>query len=229
MTVSFGTANGTATAGTDYTATAGTVTFPPGHRARRRRRTDPGGRDRRAGRDLHRDDHRRLRVRGDGQGQATIDDDDGPGVRVGDRTVTEPTGSTATATFDVTLSAASVQPVTLSYTTADGTATAGADYVAAAGTITFPPGGTTATVAVDVVGDAVDEPNETFHVVLSNVVDAAPADPTGNGFIVDDDGGVIQLAGELAHGAARTSDLASTPGPARHLYLLSRPAARRGR
>jgi hypothetical protein len=224
VAVSYGTANGTATAGADYTATSGVVTFPPG--------AVQGAVAVPILPDVVDETDETFTAAitadfasvADGQGQVTIDDDDGPGVRVGDRTLTEPTGSTATATFDVTLSAASVQPVTLSYTTADGTATAGADYVAASGIITFPPGGTTATVSVDVAGDAADEPNETFQVVLSNVVDAAPADPTGNGFILDDDGGVIQLAGELAHGAARTSDLASTPGPARHLYLLARPA-----
>lgn len=226
VTVAFTTANGTATAGADYSATTGTVTFPPG--AAQRTALVPiladsvDELDETFTATLAAPDFATL---GDAQGQVTIDDDDGPSVRVGDRSVTEPTGTAATATFDVTLSASSVQPVTLSYATVDGTATAGSDYAPSSGVVTFPPGSTAATVEVSVQGDALDEPNETFQVVLSDVADATPADAAGTGFILDDDGGIIEIAGELAHGAVRSSDLASTPAPARHLYLLARPAA----
>ncbi|MFX5684743.1 Calx-beta domain-containing protein, partial [Acinetobacter baumannii] len=50
--------------------------------------------------------------------------------------------TTTTATFTVTLSNASTEPVTVHYASANGTATAGTDYNAVAGTITFAPGET---------------------------------------------------------------------------------------
>jgi hypothetical protein len=57
--------------------------------------------------------------------------------------------------------------VTSTYATADGTATAGSDYTAASGTVTFPADPRTQTVTVPIVTDATDEPNETFTVTLS--------------------------------------------------------------
>ena len=63
-----------------------------------------------------------------------------PAVSVGDATVTEGNTGTRTATFTVTLSAVSSQPVTIAYATANSTATAGSDYQAASGTLTFAPG-----------------------------------------------------------------------------------------
>ena len=61
---------------------------------------------------------------------------------IGDVTVTEGNTGTRAATFTVTLSAASGQPVTVAYATANGTATAGSDYQAASGTLTIPAGQT---------------------------------------------------------------------------------------
>src|SRR5439155_6862973 len=80
---------------------------------------------------------------------------------------------TADAVFTVILSTASGQTVTVNYSTADGTAAAGADYVAASGTLTFPPGSTTQTIVVTVNGDTLNEANETFFVKLSSQVNAA--------------------------------------------------------
>lgn len=79
-------------------------------------------------------------------------------------------------------------PVTVNWATADGTATAGQDYVAASGTLTFSPGETQKTISVTVSGDVVPEPNETFRVVLSGAVNASIADGDGLGTIEDDDG-----------------------------------------
>ena len=50
--------------------------------------------------------------------------------------------TTAQATFTVSLSAPSTQPVTVTYATGDGTATQGQDYLATTGTLTFAPGQT---------------------------------------------------------------------------------------
>ncbi len=110
-----------------------------------------------------------------------------PALRVGDVTVTEGNAGTRTATFTVTLSAASGRPVTVAYATADGTAAAGRDYQAASGTLTFAPGETRKTVTVLVTGDRLPEPDETFAVNLSNPTDATIADGQGVGTVVDDE------------------------------------------
>ncbi len=64
-------------------------------------------------------------------------------------------------------------PGTLSYSTADGTATAGSDYAATSGTLTFGPGETSKTFTVAIFSDSVNEPDETFLVSLSAVANAA--------------------------------------------------------
>ena len=73
--------------------------------------------------------------------------------------------------------------MTVIYATGDGTAVAGSDYVAAAGTVTFNPGITTQTVTVRVNGDTTFEANETFTVNLSGATNAAIVGGTGTGTI----------------------------------------------
>ncbi len=127
-------------------------------------------------------------------GTATIVDDDAasplpvPTLAVGDATFAE--GGAAApghAIFTVSLSAASATPVTVNYATANGTATAGSDYVAQSGTLTFAPGETQKTIQVAAIGDAVVEVNEGFTVVLANPSGATLADGTGAGTITNDD------------------------------------------
>jgi hypothetical protein len=101
--------------------------------------------------------------------------------------VPEGNGGTTSAVFTVHLSATSGQAVTVDYATVDGTARAPGDYTASAGTLSFPAGTTTRMVSVPVVGDLVDEPNETFLVRLSNPKGALLSDAQATGTIVDDD------------------------------------------
>ena len=80
--------------------------------------------------------------------------------------------------------------VSVDYSTADGTANAGSDYIAVPSTqLTFLPGETQKVVSVTVNGDPTPEPDETFVVDLSNAVggDATISDPQGVGTILDDD------------------------------------------
>lgn len=63
-----------------------------------------------------------------------------PSVSVADTTVTEGNSGTTKAAFTITLSKASTKPVTVNYTTANGSATAGQDYTAGSGTVTFAAG-----------------------------------------------------------------------------------------
>ncbi|MCB0950138.1 MAG: cellulase family glycosylhydrolase, partial [Mycobacterium sp.] len=93
----------------------------------------------------------------------------------------------ALARFTVTLGAPSTQPVSVQYSTSNGTATAGSDYIATAGTITFAPGVTTQTIQVQVLSDTLVEPDETFSVTLSNPTGATLGDAVGAGSILNDD------------------------------------------
>jgi hypothetical protein len=77
--------------------------------------------------------------------------------------------------------------VTVNYATANGTATAGSDYVAQTGTLTFTPGQTSRTTNVTVNGDTTVEPNETFVVNLSGPSGATIADGQGQVTITNDD------------------------------------------
>ena len=91
--------------------------------------------------------------------------------------------------FAVSLSAPATGPVSVHYATSDGTATAGTDYVAVSGTLSFGVGETKKTVYVPVPGDTEIEPNETLTLALSDPVGATlPAfASTATGVIVDDD------------------------------------------
>ena len=111
----------------------------------------------------------------------------GPTLAVNDVAVIEGNAGTANAVFTVSLSDVSTETTTVNYATADGTATAGSDYTAASGTLTFAPGETSKTITVLVNGDRLGEPNETFFVNLSGATNAAIADGQGVGTIVDDE------------------------------------------
>lgn len=110
-----------------------------------------------------------------------------PSITLNDVTVTEGNTGTRSATFTVTLSAASMQAVAVTFVTANGTASAGSDYAAGLGTLTFAPGDVTKTITVLVTGDRLPEPNETFFVNLSNPTNATITDNQGVGTIVDDE------------------------------------------
>jgi len=89
-------------------------------------------------------------------------------------------------TFTVTLLPASTETVTVGYATVDGTATAGSDYTAVSGTLTFAPGVTAQTITVPILGDVASEADETFFVSLSAA--SVPASRTqGRGTLIDDD------------------------------------------
>ena len=108
----------------------------------------------------------------------------GPTMSVTDVVVNEDAGSAAVV---VTLSPASTALVTFNYATADGTATAGVDYVPVSGPMSFAPGETSKTLVVPIVNDALVEGNETFTFSISNAGGAAISRGTATVTIVDDD------------------------------------------
>lgn len=89
--------------------------------------------------------------------------------------------------FKVSLDPPAPRTVTVRYETADGTATAGSDYTAASGTLTFRAGSTLQTLRVRVRDDNVDDDGETFTVTLSNASGAIIEDAVATGTINNTD------------------------------------------
>jgi Domain of unknown function (DUF4082)/Bacterial Ig-like domain/Calx-beta domain len=189
VTVGYATANGTATAPADFAAKSGTLTFAPGATAQTITVAVVGDALDEANETFAVNlSHPVNATIADAQGVGTImDDDPPPALAINDVTVTEGNSASLNAVFTVTLSAASGQTVTVGYATANGTATAPADFTAKSGTLTFAAGATAQTITVAVVRDAIDEVNETFAVNLSNSVNATIADAQGVGTIIDND------------------------------------------
>jgi hypothetical protein len=111
-----------------------------------------------------------------------------PTLSITGTSVTEGDSATTQATFTVTLSAAAIHQVTVDYASADGTAVAPGDYQGTSGNLAFAPGTTSRSIAVEVVGDTIEEAEEQFTVALSNAVGASIATGTGTTSILDDDG-----------------------------------------
>ncbi len=110
-----------------------------------------------------------------------------PTMAINDVAVSEGNSGTVNAVFTVSLSAASIDTVTVNYATTDGTAMAGSDYTGTNGALSFSPGQTSKTFTVPVSGDTTFEGSETFYVNLSAPLNAILADSQGLGSINNDD------------------------------------------
>ncbi|MFQ6777668.1 Calx-beta domain-containing protein, partial [Cereibacter sphaeroides] len=123
-------------------------------------------------------------------------DDDGVGVNralaVSNPVVSEAAGGQAL--FTLTLSEAFTTDRSFTYTTHDGSARAGADYVARTGTVTFLAGQTEATVAVNLINDGAVEAGETFGLAVTGAHGVPAA--TGTAEILNDDGAVPVISVE---------------------------------
>ena len=134
-------------------------------------------------------------------------------------------GTDETIDFTVSLSRATRAAVTVAYATADGTATAGSDYTATSGTLTFAAGETEQTVSVPVLDDAHDEGEETLTLRLSAATGAVIADGVATGTIKNTDH--LQRAWLARFGrtaATHVTDavgdrLRGTPGQGSHLTV----------
>jgi len=198
VTVDYTTVNGTALAGSDYTATAGTLTFVANDQLETI--TVPILNDAIFEADetftVVLSNATNTTSISDGTALGTITDDDtAVAIVIQDATAAEDDG---TMTFTVTLAAPVNTTVTVDYATSNGSATAGADYNAASGTVTFAPNDTSETITVTLLGDALVEGDETFTVTLSNPSQAAViGDGTATGTIVDSDSAVADLTLEM--------------------------------
>ncbi len=176
------TANGTATAGQDYQPASGSLTFAPGETSKNVVINVFGDTT------IEPDETLTLTVNPVG-GQpvtatGTIINDDFPALTVADTRVLEGDSGTTPMTFVVTLTPPAPVPLTVTYRTADGTATAGQDYQAASGSLTFNPGESVKSIVVTVFGDTIFEPDETLTLTVT-----APGgmSVTATGTILNDD------------------------------------------
>ena len=186
VTVDYATAGGSATAGTDYTATSGTLTFAASETSKT---VTVAVLD-----DVTDEDDETVTLAlsnpanagiGNGRAAGTILDDDEVHLTLVEN-VSAPESS-GNLTFEVTLDAASDRTIGVDYATADGTATAGDDYTATSGTLTFAPGVVSRTIAVPIRNDALGEHDETLTVTLSNPVNATLDTDARTGTITNDD------------------------------------------
>jgi chitinase len=200
--VDYATSDGTATAGSDYTATSGTLVFAAGETSKQIDVSVTG--------DLLVEGNQTFTVTlssplnadlGTSLATGTITNDDAdPKLVVGDANVLEGNSGTTPLTFTVAMVPVSVTDVTVDYATSDGTATAGSDYTGASGTLTIPAGLASGTIAVSVSGDKTYEPNETLTLTLSNPVGATIVVGAATGTILNDDRIVTTLSTKLVKG-----------------------------
>ena len=189
MTVNYASVAGTATSPADYGAVSGGLTFIPGDTSETITVPVVG--------DLLDEDDENYTIAlsspvnatfGDNLGLGTITDNDAePTVSVGDVSVTEGNSGTVGATFNVTLSAPSGRAASVFYETAENTASGTLDFQTQAFFIAFAAGETSKTVTVQVLGDMLDEANETFFLRLTDPTNATLGDAEGVGTINDDD------------------------------------------
>jgi len=189
--VSYATAAGTATAGSDYTETSGTLNFAAGELSKSF--TIPIVDD-----SLYEGDETVNLTLSNASGATLeppstavltiIENEDKPSLSINDVSVTETNVGTTNADFTVRLTNPTTQIVTVDYITSDGTANAANDYVASSGRVTIQPGNSTATISVPVYGDTNIEQAETFNVILSNAVNVSSiSDAQGLATILNDD------------------------------------------
>jgi hypothetical protein len=217
VSVDYQTSDGSATAGADYATTGGTLTWAAGDRG---------------------DKTFTVPIRWDGRAEGTESialaltnlgggADAGPSsaavIRIGDDGASGPLAVAADAyraaesggpvTVTVKRPGGSLGgPVSVDYATADGTATAGADYQAAAGTLTFAPGEAAKSFTVQVTSDAVHEGDETLQVKLSNATGGASlGTPAGATVTIADDDAVA--APPSSSGGAPVPVLADRTAP----------------
>jgi hypothetical protein len=239
-TVQFSTADGTAIAGTDYTATSGTLTFAVGTTTQNVTVHVLGT--------TEDEPNKTFLVNLTNPVNATIGTSPGTGTIQYNNAAPTATIANASANegqpvqFTVTLSQASGFPITINYATANGTATAGVNYTSTSGVLTIPAGSTTGTITVPTIATLSQVGNLTFTVQLTNPtnVTLGNASATGtidfvqpsgiSGFVyVDTNGNGVKDAGELGiQGVTITVNSVATNGSGQPLFTKSTVTAADG-
>jgi hypothetical protein len=192
-TVEYKTLDGTAKAGTDYTAKTGTLTIAAGAVS------GQIGVNIKGDSTVEPAEKLTLKIQHPSAGAtieragatATILNDDPPksGIRmaIGDSQAFEGNSGTRSMRFTVALSEKTIKTVSAHYAITGGSATAGTDFTAGSGTVTIKPGQTATTIQVKVKADTTVESNESLLVSLSSGVNASISRVKGSGTILNDD------------------------------------------
>jgi len=158
-----------------------------------------------------------------------IDNDTLPQLHVEDISVVEPpVGQSRQAYLRVSLSAQWDNAVKVDWATGDGTASAGLDYVADSGTLSFAPGQQSASIPVTVLANASAQGTRQFHVDLSNPVEATLARSRGHALILDSAQTLVHVEthknGVDVDNMSDPSDVAVASPDGGHVYVASRTA-----
>jgi hypothetical protein len=195
FSIDWATADGTATAGSDYVAASGTVIFSgvPSDRTKTATVLING--------DTVAEPNETFTVGisltvplpnvvidTPSSTQAISDDDSSASFAIADVPAAEGNAGSSTFSFAVTKTGSTGFTTSVNFATTDGTATvADGDYASTSGTLSFLPGDTAKNVDVTVYGDTKHETGETFTVDLSGAVNASITDNQGVGTITNDD------------------------------------------
>ena len=194
--VRYTTADGTATAPSDYTAMSGTFTFSPGNTTGTVAVTVQDD-------SLDEPDEFLTLILSDPShavfpgAHATLsatgtidDDDDAPQLTIGDARGMEDVGQIV---FQVRLDRPSGRRITVERRSEDDTAKAPDDYEQEFGVVTLEPGQTSEEISIEIKDDMLPEPDETFKVILTEPSHVALANTAATGTIIDDDAPAARL------------------------------------
>ncbi|HEV8139182.1 MAG TPA: Calx-beta domain-containing protein, partial [Pyrinomonadaceae bacterium] len=219
--VNFATANSAASAGSDYTATSGMLTFGSAEDSKTLTVLVNG--------DTTYENNETFFVNLSDANNATISDEQGVGMITNDDTeptlsivdviLNEDNSGTTSFTFSVTKSGATELPSTVNYQTIDGTALQPGDYQSKSGTLTFAANELTKQITVLVVGDTTYETNEAFTVKLSNASGASIGDDEGLGTITNDDAAPNFAVNDV------TMNEGTGPGPTTFIFTITKTGA----
>jgi hypothetical protein len=197
VSVDYATSDVTATAGFDYTAANGTLTFGPGELSKIISIPIVNDSFYEGGNETFNltlsNPTAPAIITNPSTATITISDNDSkPSISVSSNVrILEGDSGTKNATINVTIPNPSFETITVDYATANGTATAGVDYVAKSGTLTFTPGTTSQTINVVINGDVAVEFDETFTITLSNATNVSfVSNPVSTVTIGNDDASV---------------------------------------
>jgi len=227
--VFYATLDGTAKAGTDYTATTGTVIFAPGQLSKTITVPYQGNTISEGAKTFtvalaSVDGETTPRFVTDKQtAVVTLTDDDAPaGLLVTGDSLLEGDSSTKSATFRMHLTRAPKPGETISvkYATAGGTATSGIDFTASTGTLVFT--GSQMSVTVPIIGDTHDERMETFSLTLNTPVGCTMVNSAATGQIVDEDTPANAYGGRrIVAYADMTAGAVQLPSAGRVTHLMA--------
>jgi cytochrome c oxidase assembly protein Cox11 len=214
VTVNYATADGSALAGQDYVATSGTLTFAPGQTTQTVSVSVPPA--------TAYAPTLTFMLDLSGATNANIQDASAvasilnpitpPSISIGDASGVDGQEGTTAFKFHVTLSSPSSQSITVDFATANGTASAPADYASAQGVVTFSPGQTSQDVVVNVVANPQSHPVKTFAVNLANPTNATLQDSQATGTILNDQG---------ALSVSDVSGTVSATSPTNYAFIVS--------